>query len=383
MGVVCGDDHDLVDGRPVGALRVSFGAMTSKQDIDALVDFLGQSFRNCGSAPSIAGPLAGGAGATAARSSSAPVRAEVDAVVIYPIKSCHGWVVPRHMPWDITPHGLKFDRSFVIMRENSTAAMQQKRYPGMALIRPRVDVARSVLVLEAPGHRPLDVSLRPHHLQLEDTESRACSTRVQAQRVRSEMISAWLSSVLSVSCYLACEPRLLMAEPAAALPPQLPGGVPCARRPTKAFSNKAQLLMVTLESAQQVERWVAEDAGLDRRADGATVGPMQYRPNLIIKSHPDESRGIGPFEELRWTSVSVGGARFDVAGPCRRCQMISVDQDSAKALKEPYSTLARRMRVGGKVVFGVYLNAAGGDGDCPASGRLSTVSAGSVVDVLV
>ncbi|KAJ2713180.1 hypothetical protein H4R19_002382 [Coemansia spiralis] len=336
MGVVCGDDHDLVDGRPVGALRVSFGAMTSKQDIDALVAFLDETFRDYGRAPDIPAAMA------AASSAAIPRQVEVDAVVIYPIKSCHGWTVPRNTAWDITPQGLRFDRSFVIMRENSAAPMQQKRYPRMAVIRPHIDLVREVLVLRAPGHPPLDVSLRPQRLLLEDAESRACGTRVLAQRVRSEQITAWLSSVLAISCYLACEPRLLLSDEAGPA-----DAVACVRRPTLAFSNQAQLLLVTQESAKQVERWVAEAAGPDSR--GANIGPKQFRPNLIVRSSRSGSQSIAAFDELQWASVVVDGARFDVAGPCRRCQMISVDQDSAQKLKEPYSTLARRMRVDGKI----------------------------------
>ncbi|KAJ2393623.1 hypothetical protein GGI23_005008, partial [Coemansia sp. RSA 2559] len=40
MGYSCGDDHDLYAGKPLGALRISFGAMTSKMDIDMFCDFL-------------------------------------------------------------------------------------------------------------------------------------------------------------------------------------------------------------------------------------------------------------------------------------------------------------------------------------------------------
>ncbi|KAJ2807061.1 hypothetical protein H4R21_000625, partial [Coemansia helicoidea] len=375
MGVTCGDDHDLVDGRPVGALRVSFGAMTSKQDIDALVAFLSETFRDYGRPPDIPVPVA------AANGAAASLEVEVDAVVVYPIKSCHGWTVPPDTAWDITPHGLRYDRSFVIMRENGAAPMQQKQCPRMALIRPRIDVAREELVLCAPGHPPLKVSLRPQRLLLEGTESRACGTRVPAQRVRSEKISAWLSSVLAVSCYLACEPRLLASDEPGLPPPPPPqpaDGRSCTRRRTLAFSNEAQLLLVTQESARQVERWAAEAAGPG--ADCAQIGPMQYRPNIIVRSARGGSREIAAFDELRWSSVAVGGAMFDVSGPCRRCQMISVDQDSAQRLKEPYSTLARRMRVDGKVVFGVYLNASGAGA---GSGCLATVRAGSPASVLV
>lgn len=36
-GHVCGDMRDLIDGKPTGAVRASFGYMTRKADVDMLV----------------------------------------------------------------------------------------------------------------------------------------------------------------------------------------------------------------------------------------------------------------------------------------------------------------------------------------------------------
>ncbi|KAJ2277959.1 hypothetical protein J3F81_000709 [Coemansia sp. RSA 371] len=346
LGYVCGDDHDLVDDKPVGALRVSFGAMTSIEDIDQLVKFLLYQFRDYNMSESAISRLP--IDTMEISPTALSVNAQVDKVIIYPIKSCHGWTVPSGTSWLVTRHGLKYDRVFVLMREHSLLPMQQKQVPNMALIRPRVDIDKSTLVLDAPGHESLEISLRPEDLKLETTETQVCSTRVRAVRVRSDRISLWLSSVLSVSCYLACEPRLL--ESGANTPHN-------SCYPDKSFANKAQILMVTQESSRQVEQWIAEDAAPDDATSRIRVGPMQYRPNIIVKSLGTDM--IKPFEELKWTLVHVDGSRFAVAGPCRRCQMISIDQESAKKLKEPYATLARRMRVDGKVVFGIYLNATG------------------------
>ncbi|KAJ2807266.1 hypothetical protein H4R20_001354 [Coemansia guatemalensis] len=385
MGFVCGDDHDLLDGKPIGALRVSFGAMTSKQDIDMLVEFLKLNFCNHSM---MAGPVSDAISTAHTNESKAihkhkanSLQAEVEGIVIYPIKSCHGWVVPRNMAWEITRYGLRFDRLFVIMRENSTLPMQQKRYPAMALIRPRINAAQSALMLEASGHAPVEVSLRPEQLHLEDTQSHVCDSRVQAMRVRSKKVSAWLSSVLSVSCYLACDPRLLVSNPTDKAQHKSFADSVHFTQPEMSFANQAQILMVTCESAQQVEDWVTGECHSEAAASKVEIGPMQYRPNLIVKSRSREARKILPFEELNWKAVTIGSAKFNVAGPCRRCQMISIHQDSAERLKEPYSTLARKMRVDGKIVFGVYLNAANSSESYSTEHCFPTVRAGSVLDV--
>ncbi|KAJ2852192.1 hypothetical protein GGI22_005205 [Coemansia erecta] len=263
------------------------------------------------------------------------------------------------------------------MRENGTVPMQQKKYPNMALIRTGVNVERSVLVLEFPGQRPLEISLIPENLALQVTESRICGNEMQVSRILSDDISSWLSSALSVSCYLACDPRLLWASTVTegdeltdtssdTTPFDNSGddersGFSCTRRGNISFANESQILLVTQESAQQVEEWVAEESlpEASSSSDVDSIGPMQYRPNLIVKSAAPEAmtRAIEPFEELKWESVNIGFRKaFTVSGPCRRCQMISIDQNSAKTLKAPYSTLARRKRVDGKVVFGIYLD---------------------------
>ncbi len=41
-------------------------------------------------------------------------------------------------------------------------------------------------------------------------------------------------------------------------------------------------------------------------------------------------------------------------GSCRRCQMVCVDQTTAEKNEEPFATLAKTRRMGGKVWFGVH-----------------------------
>ncbi|KAJ1996310.1 hypothetical protein GGI26_000017 [Coemansia sp. RSA 1358] len=400
LGFVCGDDHDLVNGRPLGALRISFGAMTSKLDVDLFADFLVRHFKDymaldckdsdfCTSSSINAGALSSDEiDSSKAIESSSPASAitissqvdntlqiEIDQVAIYPVKSCHGWTVPANMNWEVTRYGLKFDRSFIIMRENSTFPMQQKRNPKMALIRTAIDVQRLILTLEFPGLPPLEISLCADDLCLQGMESRVCGDSMHVSRIMSDEISSWLSSALSVSCYLACDQRLLWANTACGLgelSDMLSDSATidsadivypsCNRRANISFANEAQILLVTLESAQQVEDWIAEDSSISSTSPASLeiidVDPMQYRPNIIVKStSAEKSRAIQPFEELDWSSLSIGpGMTLDVSGPCTRCKMISIDQNSAKTLKTPYSTLARRMRIDGKVVFGIYLD---------------------------
>ncbi|KAJ2456095.1 hypothetical protein GGF42_003320 [Coemansia sp. RSA 2424] len=415
LGYACGDDNDVIAGKPVGAMRVSFGAMTSREDIDKFAAFLVRHFHNylcskaMASAPmSVVGSLSSD-WALPPPPPIAQLQVEVDQVVVYPIKSCHGWRVPRDMAWEVTRSGLKYDRSFVVMRENSSIPMQQKRYPRMALIRPRI--AGKQLILDAPDHASLVIDLDPATLHLEATQSTVCGSRVQTYRVLSSQISAWLSSVLAIECYLACDPRLLLPLVAEQDEDHLLSSSPsslsdtatlakfestspkqCATtRSDRSFANESQILLVTLESAQQVAEWIVEggpDGEASLNNSHKAFGPLQYRPNIVVKSAAQRSssiaRDIQPFEELKWSSVAIGSLQLQVSGPCRRCQMIAIDQESAKSLKEPYSTLARKKRVDGKVVFGVYLDITDGATNAEHnSGSVTSVQSGMLIDVSI
>ncbi|KAJ2877363.1 hypothetical protein FB639_003797 [Coemansia asiatica] len=442
LGITCGDENDIVAGKPVGAMRVSFGAMSNKQDIDALIDFLVQHYLNyvqpilqksqeksllidseiktnhisplsepAACFPSAATVAAAAEPACLPKTASAEtvdtgltqitteaqLHVEIDKVIIYPVKSCHGWVVPRDKAWELTRHGLKFDRAFVVMRHNDSRPMQQKRYPRMALIRPLIYLDRSLMILEAPDHSPLEVSLMADSMNLERIETLVCGSTVQAFRVISDEISSWLSSVLKVSCYLACEPQLLVSDTSDLSPDMLSLTETLSNGNSKSplsasakeegvsFFNSAQLLMVTSESAEQVDKWVKQENNSNKSNgsdDDSCIGPMQYRPNLIVKSASgtEKARLLVPFEELKWTNVSIGGSvQLQVSGPCMRCQMIGVDQESAKVLKEPFSTLARKMRVDGKVVFGIYLDNHSHSRN--AFGNSATIESGSIARV--
>ncbi|KAJ1913773.1 hypothetical protein LPJ71_002446 [Coemansia sp. S17] len=409
LGYACGDDNDVIAGKPVGAMRISFGAMTSCEDVDKFAAFLIRHFHNytCAQESTKVCTVRPASEATSIMkctsldtSLSASLQVKVDQIVVYPIKSCHGWSVPRGTPWEITPSGLKYDRSFVIMRENSSAPMQQKRYPRMALIRPHL--VDKQLVLDAPDHESLVVSLDPAMLCLETTQSMVCGSHMQTYRVLSYEISNWLTSVLAVECYLACDPRLLLPpDTDEYLPPSPPSSLTecaaltrplpspmsrTAKRSEMSFANESQILLVTHESAQRVSDWIAEEQDSDDAASviGKSFGPLQYRPNIVVRS---SLRGIGstreiePFEEFKWTGVTIGDIRLQVSGPCRRCQMIAIDQESAKSLKEPYSTLARKMRVDGKVVFGIYLDIIDGATSFTRTASANTIQSGMLIDI--
>jgi len=198
-GHVCGDNKDLILGRPTGAVRLSFGYFNTEQDVSDLVDIVRRHFvcsgvsnrvpldssrsrRRDNEGPSSIGnhsdaPMANSMVASSSSNSlnedSGDDSAFVDAwdergdivkrvpqedtpgeslsfsstgqgrvaeIWLYPIKSCAGM---RVSSWPLSRHthsgaigGLLLDRAFVLVDPNTRTLLDQKRCPRLCLIRP-------------------------------------------------------------------------------------------------------------------------------------------------------------------------------------------------------------------------------------------------------
>ena len=77
-----------------------------------------------------------------------------------------------------------------------------------------------------------------------------------------------------------------------------------------------------------------------------------FRPNLVIA-------GSGPYEEDDWTVIRIGPVVFDVAKPCTRCVLTTVDPATGQraADQEPLATLMRTRQFDDGVRFGQNLAA--------------------------
>ncbi|KAF9974492.1 hypothetical protein BGZ73_002088 [Actinomortierella ambigua] len=143
-GHVCWDDTDILDDKPTGSIRVSLGAMSTAQDVLYLLDFLSEYFVET-SDPTAAMDLLG-VGIGSEDQQGAGV--EVDSLIIYPIKSCRGYKIPTNKPWPIERHGLRYDREWMLVDASTGAALTQKRFPRMCLIRTEVLLDQHIMIIE-------------------------------------------------------------------------------------------------------------------------------------------------------------------------------------------------------------------------------------------
>ncbi|KAK9807865.1 hypothetical protein WJX72_011591 [[Myrmecia] bisecta] len=282
-GHVCWDDNDVIDGRPTGAVRVSFGYMSTFEDADAVLRFI----------------------------------AHVGA-------------------WPLGPNGLLYDREWALVDEAGDA-LKQKKVPKMTAIMPSIDLQTGVMTVAATcmptalqiplprsqtypapagngGHEGLQgesggaLPGTVRHVRI--CADNVCSLQAATVAGDSLVASTWFSEALGVRCHLVQQqpgsrsavPRHLLrkglAEPAAPQPglEQHEGD---NRNSSIGFANEGQFLLTSATSMADVNaRLAAKDLHLH-------IDAARYRPNLVVAGP-----SLQPYAEDAWDTLAIGGLRF-------------------------------------------------------------------------
>ena len=141
------------------------------------------------------------------------------------------------------------------------------------------------------------------------------------------------------------------------------------------LSNESPFLLLNEASVDAINAWLAEGAGAHADGDASSAPPTIktscFRGNLILRPRappapptPSAPPPSGPppalpalaFAEDAFDLVRVGTQVFQALAPCRRCQMVCVDQDTGARAREPYNVLSvRRRDARGRLLFGVHV----------------------------
>jgi molybdenum cofactor sulfurtransferase len=407
---VCWDDRDLINGKPTGAVRVSFGYASKLHDADIIAECIARHFRvsnqpnenqEVDGAPSFTADSRNGVGDE--------TQYHVQRLYVYPVKSCAAFRVTTS--WPLGPHGLLFDRQWAVV-DMEGRPLTLRRCPALARIAPAIDLKTNVLKLYAKNcknditvplpqvygtrhalGRPDDV-LDPGNSGLcldKSTCVEVCGRGVHSSGCANSLVraSAWLSNVLELPC------RLEQVV--------LDGGT--ARH---SFANDAALLLVNSVSLHRLQR-------LSKKTqESQETFASRFRPNIVISpssstacSMPAMRHDVScqqsgdtatkahimdPYPEEMWGHVRIGGVTLEVQGPCPRCDVICMDPSSGlRCGSEPLLALANdRRRTGsrGRLCFGVLANAAtgshGGDTSLESAvSSLGTLKIGQAVETFM
>ncbi|NXY40253.1 MOCOS sulfurase, partial [Ceuthmochares aereus] len=391
-GHVCGDNIDLVNGHPTGSVRISFGYMSSFEDAQAFLKFIIAtrfsksdnenpiqssvtklmtesvpddlpSFSNADKlspiphildrelednlsarkkavnwrppearAESIRAAVSETAVPTCRRGSK-PIT--ITNIYLYPIKSCSAFEVTE---WPVGNQGLLYDRNWMVVNQNGVC-MTQKQEPRLCLVTPSIDLKQNIMVIEAEGMDPVSVSLEENTgKETVISESKVCSHRVKTYDC-GERIAGWFSMFLGRPCRLIRQSSDMKNRSHQ----KNTKGLASAANISLSFVNEAQYLLVNVASILQLKEHVSARLEVPLELEELI---RRFRANIVI-SAPES------FEEEEWAEISIGSLRLQVVGPCSRCQIICIDQQSGERNKEFLQSLSASR--GKKTNFGIYL----------------------------
>ena len=237
---------------------------------------------------------------------------------IYPVKSFAGVNLDSVQLDRFGPVG---DRRWMLVDEQGVALTQRDR-SHMALI-------KAGLLANGLGLR-LDDDL----IEVAIPDGQAEKRRVQVWGDEIDAVDSgdaaalWLSEKLDVNCRLVYMPddsvRTVDQNYASA-------------GETVGFADAFPLLLISQASLDDLNSRMESPVPMNR-----------FRPNLVVS-------GCEPFAEDGWKRIAVGEMEFDVAKPCDRCVVPSIDQSTAETDKNINRVLASFRRRDGKIYFGQNL----------------------------
>jgi uncharacterized protein YcbX len=244
---------------------------------------------------------------------------QISELYIYPIKSLAGIAVTKAL---VTKTGFEYDRRWMLVDENCRF-ISQREVSEMALL--QVSVRDNGLMVTHKTKS--DSTIIPFQSAGRQVEVTVWDDTCMAEYVSAET-DKWFSDMLGLNCrlvYMPDETKRVVDQryaPADAI---------------TSFSDAYPFLIVGQASLDN----------LNSRLDQAL--PMnRFRPNIVFT-------GGQPYEEDRIAHFTVNDIDFFGVKLCARCNIITIDQETAQSAKEPTKTLAGYRKKNNKILFGQNL----------------------------
>lgn len=218
---------------------------------------------------------------------------------VYPIKGCRGTSLPAA---EVTSRGIRHDRELMLV-DSDGVLLSQREEPRLALFHPTLD-GTTVRVTAPDGSslvHPLGADGLRKSVRVHGNERPAVDQGDEA--------AAWFGERLGQPC------RLVR------FPPEETGW-PTSDGAEIAYADSRPLLVTTVEALDD----------LNARLD-VPLPMNRFRPNIVLAGCPE------PWWEDTVCRLRIDGVELDVAKPCGRCVVTTVDQETAARGREPLRTL--------------------------------------------
>ncbi|KAJ0043290.1 hypothetical protein Pint_17724 [Pistacia integerrima] len=333
-GHVCWDDNDIIRGKPTGAVRISFGYMSTYEDAKKFIDFVKSSFVLLPNKSANGNLLIASSILLSKEGTDRILSASnyfIKSVTLYPIKSCAGFSVQR---WPLCITGLLHDREW-LLQSPTGEILTQKKVPEMCFITTFIDLDQQIMFVESPCCRDkLSINLEPDS---DNGGREEINLRAQRYEVHgyTDEVNLWFSKAIGRPCILL---RCSSSKSAVCVNKSRSVGMCRDLYSRLNFSNEAQFLLLSEESISDLNSRLSSK--FQALSDFLHCNPSAMISDNLSFCHHLMFNGI---------ECSLGG--------CNRCQMINFVHKDGQVQKsnEPLATLASYRRVKGKILFGILL----------------------------
>ena len=237
---------------------------------------------------------------------------------IYPVKSFAGMGLETVQ---LDRFGPAADRRWMLVDKFGVAITQRDQ--------PRLALVKTALSGGGLGLRFCDDQLQ---VAIPTAQAKRRSVQVWGDHVNAvdagDKAAHWLAERLERDCRLVYIPDDSV---------RLVDGIYASAGETVGFADAFPLLLISQASLDDLNNRLETPVPMNR-----------FRPNLVVE-------GCEPFAEDGWKRIRVGEVEFELAKPCDRCVMPSINQETAEKDTQINRVLASFRRRDGKIYFGQNL----------------------------
>lgn len=244
---------------------------------------------------------------------------KVSELYIYPIKSLAGIKLNRAV---VTDRGFQYDRRWMLIDKNNRFISQREHAP-MALLIP--EIRDQYLTVSASNNTLVNIPLNTDNqnfimVYIWDDVCRA--------QLVDPTIDDWFSQQLNMDVRLVFMPdeTLRFTDP-----DYTPAGQ------IASFADAYPFMMIGQASLHDLNKKLDRQLPINR-----------FRPNIVFT-------GGQPYQEDIMDNFTINNISFNGVKLCARCNIITIDQETALSAKEPTKTLASYRRKSNKIYFGQNL----------------------------
>jgi uncharacterized protein YcbX len=242
---------------------------------------------------------------------------KITALYTYPIKSLGGIELSTTK---LTKTGLPYDRYWMLVKPDGQF-ITQRGFPQMA--RFKVAFVDNGIRVTYKGDS-IEIPFEITHQTERNLLTNIWKDSVLAQK-EADKINNWFSEKMSTELFLV---RRAKAEK------RFVG----KHAPTEInFPDDGQILVVGETALTHLNEKLEQPIPMNR-----------FRPNIVFS-------GGTPHVEDDWTEIQIGDSRFESTKSCARCQMTTINQETAEIGQEPLKTLATYRRWDKKIWVGRFL----------------------------